>query len=351
MPRESTPRREAHNQKRAERFAARGITSADLRWARTTYVGRGETNCTLCDHDIEHQFKLDFARPGPNGRVTFEPVGSQCITDWAEALPASPERDAFVADVRSAERARNEAVREARARAQAEERRTATNARRDRDVSVAASIFASACTLEGRQAAADELAALGNVQECARGLALRYLRLPPSVRETGTGLVNAARIRDIGTRALESGFASGAQLRYFVDLIAGAEVEVSRRTAPAPTAVPTRQGARVQAPAVRTISEAAMTVAGRMDAMSVDEVALALTVAQRVNAGNGVQGDRAVLATFVARLLSREGATTPREVESVAPASTFRQPAHEDREFQHFGAPGAGARTGADTPF
>ncbi|NIP96993.1 MAG: hypothetical protein GWO24_27595, partial [Akkermansiaceae bacterium] len=54
---------------------------------------------------------LTFAnRPG-RPDVTFAPVGSQCITDWMRALPECPERDAALANVKAAERKRDELMR------------------------------------------------------------------------------------------------------------------------------------------------------------------------------------------------------------------------------------------------
>lgn len=88
----------AHDRKRAERFAQAGITVEDIASAEISYHGEGSASCTLCDHTIVHCYRLTFPK------AIFEPVGSQCITDWVRALPESPARDAALAKVKDAEK-------------------------------------------------------------------------------------------------------------------------------------------------------------------------------------------------------------------------------------------------------
>lgn len=90
----TTSRRESHNAKRASRFEAAGVnavTALAITKAVATCDGYSEDGegCCLCDHAIKWLFRLTLTLgSGPSAQqVTFSPVGSQCILDWAEALP------------------------------------------------------------------------------------------------------------------------------------------------------------------------------------------------------------------------------------------------------------------------
>ena len=96
----------AYNLKRAERFAAAGINSADVAYAHPEFTGIGDTSCSLCDHDhIVYLFRLRFDAPSlvdslggvakgitRTDEVVFDNVGSTCITQWFDALPESKEK-------------------------------------------------------------------------------------------------------------------------------------------------------------------------------------------------------------------------------------------------------------------
>ena len=91
-----------HNEKRAARFEAAGIGSADLATSATSYYDDAGGNCALCDHDIKYRYLLTFHKD-PRA-VEFFPVGSKCITDWVKALPDSSGRQAALDSIKEAER-------------------------------------------------------------------------------------------------------------------------------------------------------------------------------------------------------------------------------------------------------
>lgn len=100
----------AYNIRRAEAFAAAGVNDLDLRWAHPTFEGKGHGDCTLCGKkDILWLFALHFDKPDlvqsigaiekqitRTEAVTFNPVGSECIQTWFEALPESLEKLEFL---------------------------------------------------------------------------------------------------------------------------------------------------------------------------------------------------------------------------------------------------------------
>lgn len=191
----------AHNQKRADRFAAKGITVADMAVARTAYEGDEGGSCCLCDTPIKHRFTLTFAgRPDGKPDVIFEPVGSQCITDWMRALPSCPEVDAALANVKEAERARDRAVAEKKR----QERRKAERA-----------------------------AALEEMDEDTAGLMRRFYAVedhPALARMTEK---DRDALLDIAARVeRDYEFRSDRQARYFAVLVREA-VTVVRRALPA----------------------------------------------------------------------------------------------------------------------
>jgi len=128
-------RRNRFDEKRASRFAAAGIDVADLASAETFYMGEDDgAACCLCDHPIKYCFGITFAnRPGGEDDVTMAPVGSNCITHWMRALPDCPERDAALANVKAAERRRDELVRAKRKEERAKRAREKLLATLDED--------------------------------------------------------------------------------------------------------------------------------------------------------------------------------------------------------------------------
>lgn len=169
----------AHERKVAERFAARGVGEADLPYAQTAYLGASESNCTLCDHPILHQFLLTFARPS-GAAVEFFPVGSNCITTWVKAMPESVERSEALRRVRAAE----------------------SEMRRQRKV------------LKGLDKAGDDDGA---------NLMRLYYRLPADRRH---GASDDDPLSDIGYKVERYGsFASDGQRRFFARLVRGAARE------------------------------------------------------------------------------------------------------------------------------
>lgn len=195
----------AYDRRRQERFNAAGVTDADVRFAKVSYVGEGATMCGLCDHpEIKYIYRLAFARPG--NYVQFEPVGSKCIVTWARALPASAERDALVADVEKADREARAAAREAKARKLREESERAHKA---------------------EAPAAKELLAI-------------YDR-PASYHRAGLSERDAGTLDDIAERVRRFGLSSVAQRDFFADLLrrAGAQDVPADYGRPTPTRRPT----------------------------------------------------------------------------------------------------------------
>ena len=93
-PRPETAARDAHNRKRAIRFQEKGVTPKHIQYAQIKYVNEQKTHCVLCDRDIEYQFRLLFDVPGQPEPIIFYPIGSTCITDWMDALPETPAKQA-----------------------------------------------------------------------------------------------------------------------------------------------------------------------------------------------------------------------------------------------------------------
>lgn len=181
----TTKRKSAHNEKRAARFTAEGLTAPDIRYARASYVGEGEAECSLCDHGIKYLYALTFDRPAAEGgAVRFEPVGSKCITDWFQAMPASPERDAVLAQVADLER------------------EVAAEKRRMRAV----------------EALAESLASSGDAADAA---VLRRFVACAAARKS-------AEACDIAAKAVRhGGFASDRQASFFASLVRRAEGEAN----------------------------------------------------------------------------------------------------------------------------
>jgi len=100
----------AYNIRRAEAFAAAGVNDWDVRWARPEFAGKGHGDCALCGKkDILWIYILHFDAPDMiqsigaiekqitrTEAVTFDPVGSECIQTWVEALPESLEKLEFL---------------------------------------------------------------------------------------------------------------------------------------------------------------------------------------------------------------------------------------------------------------
>jgi hypothetical protein len=99
-----------YNIRRAEAFAAAGIRDADIAYAHPRFMGKGHGNCTLCGKKgIMWLYKIHFDAPtivdsiaGVAAEITrteavdFDPVGSECIQTWADPLPESKEKIAFL---------------------------------------------------------------------------------------------------------------------------------------------------------------------------------------------------------------------------------------------------------------
>lgn len=120
-------RRELHNEKRASRFEAAGVRVDRIEGAKASCEGRQDdgAECTLCGHGIKWLFKLALTLSGGQV-VTFSPVGSQCIVDWAEALPVSEAQRKVLATVKVAEKDKRRMQAEARKLKAAMQRRNAT---------------------------------------------------------------------------------------------------------------------------------------------------------------------------------------------------------------------------------
>lgn len=80
-------RKEQHNAKRARRIAEKGVQVDTLIGADVWLAGYEDESCDLCGHPIKWLFGLRLKTTA--GDAEFIPVGSTCITDWAEALPLS----------------------------------------------------------------------------------------------------------------------------------------------------------------------------------------------------------------------------------------------------------------------
>lgn len=120
-------RKELHNEKRAERFDAAGVTVENISGASASCEGKdedGETQCCLCDHGIKWLFRLTLTLTGGEP-VTFRHVGSQCITDWAEALPVSEAQRAVLTAIQGAQKDKSRMMAEARKLAAQMRRRNA----------------------------------------------------------------------------------------------------------------------------------------------------------------------------------------------------------------------------------
>lgn len=178
----------AHDRKRAARFAQAGIDATDIATADTSYISPDGGSCSLCDHELKHLFRLTF----PAKVVTFEPVGSQCITDWMKALPPSPERDAALGRVKEAEKEMR------RLQAEAKDRETL----------------------------------LERLGDDHGGLMRRYFALPEAAK-TDT-------LKDIGSRVCRYGaFATPKQAGYFAKCLREAEGSAGPAPqAPATTGLP-----------------------------------------------------------------------------------------------------------------
>lgn len=83
-------------------FAKRQIADSDVRHATAHFVDKvpyGQDNCTLCGARLAKRYRLYFRKPPKEEQtyhrinaVDFFPVGSICITNWAESLPPSEDR-------------------------------------------------------------------------------------------------------------------------------------------------------------------------------------------------------------------------------------------------------------------
>ena len=112
-----------YNLKRAARFKAAGINDADVAYATPEFLGVGNPtfSCSLCDHpNCVYNFRLHFEAPDlidalagvakgitRTTEVTFDQVGSTCITNWLDALPETAEKLAALVKWHAALKAMN----------------------------------------------------------------------------------------------------------------------------------------------------------------------------------------------------------------------------------------------------
>lgn len=161
-------------EKRRARLTSAGVLPTDMAHADTDCVGQGSTDCALCDTPIKYLFRITIRRPD-GSRVEVAPVGSNCITSWALSMPLSPERERFLARVKSIE-----------ARLEKEKRTTRERTRRE-----------AAMSPEDRA----------------------LLDRARAVREK----LNPAGQDILGKAEHYGSFCSPAQVRYFSNLVAAAE--------------------------------------------------------------------------------------------------------------------------------
>lgn len=193
-----TERVNTYNERRKERFMAAKVDERDIPIAVMSFLGEGEANCSLCDHEIKYCFKLAFPRAVEP--VEFEPVGSNCITNWIAAMPDSPEKEAAYTKLATAEKLKDELVARKRAEIEAKER-------------------------EARRTAE----AMRRLSPEDKHLLDRYLTLPFERR--------VGDIKDISEKLLRYGnFASDKQRGFFAARLreAGAEGVNTRRPTPPP---------------------------------------------------------------------------------------------------------------------
>jgi len=95
-----------HNVKRAEVFAANGLSNLDVQYAHPNFEGYGHGTCALCGKQhLKWLFSIKFDAPSGivalakidtdiirDSEVTLQPIGSKCITDWLDAVPETAEK-------------------------------------------------------------------------------------------------------------------------------------------------------------------------------------------------------------------------------------------------------------------
>jgi len=94
-----------YEQKRMAKFAKHNIDERDAEYAVVRFqdkVPYGSDHCTLCGARLSARYHLYFRKPPKEDRphrimaVDFFPVGNICMTNWAEALPLSEDRDVIL---------------------------------------------------------------------------------------------------------------------------------------------------------------------------------------------------------------------------------------------------------------
>lgn len=233
-----------YNLRRAQAFAAAGINDGDVRYAHPSFVGKSHGDCSLCGKkNIAWLYAIKFDAPElidaivsigkeitRQGEVVFNPVGSECIQTWADPLPESAEKLAFLL------RWKREL-----AKCNAAKAIQATN-----------SLFAK-LGMVGTDAVLARLAALTPTQR--NGVS------PYSARKA---------LRDLGTKLLKTRKLTAKSGRFLADLLVKAEAIVVAPVAITVTAPPPPPVAPAQ-PVPATVDP----VLARAEAVLADPVALA----------------------------------------------------------------------------